>query len=76
MEPEPYSFGSIFQWHPVLKKLQNISFNTSLNAVTGHPIVFIVLNDFSEGRGIHHYVPKLTPAHLPKITRNVPKLTG
>jgi hypothetical protein len=38
VEPEPYSLGSIFHWHPVLI-IYNIPSSTFLNGTTGRPIV-------------------------------------
>ncbi|MGB6629362.1 MAG: hypothetical protein WBE61_14655, partial [Nitrososphaeraceae archaeon] len=39
VEPEPYSFGSIFHWHPVLSTYNNIPSSTFLNGTIGRPIV-------------------------------------
>jgi hypothetical protein len=38
VEPEPYSLGSIFHWHPVLS-IYNTPSSTFLNGTTGRPIV-------------------------------------
>ena len=37
VEPEPYSFGSIFHWHPSVLRAYKIPSNTFLNGIAGRP---------------------------------------
>ena len=58
VDPEPYSLGSIFHWHPVLNT-NRIPSNTFLNDTAGRPIVLFGFSDgsiklisFHNGSGI------------------------
>ena len=46
VEPEPYSLGSVFNWHPVLRTYR-IPSSTFLNGIIGRPTVFF---GFSSGK--------------------------